>query len=124
MNINKLVEIIKERKITQEELANHCDVTRPTIKLLLEKGDGKISLVESICKYLNIHITDLIEDTQPKKIKGDNNQVNTTIGNSNNNTNAINASNAEIEALKKELSYMQALLRAKDDLIEELRKKG
>ena len=57
---NKIKELRKERKITQDELAGALGVTRQTI-ISLENGqyNASLQLAYKIAKYFELHIEDV-----------------------------------------------------------------
>ena len=57
---NRIKELRKEKKITQDELANIVGVTRQTI-ISLENGkyNASLQLAFKISKYFNMHIEDV-----------------------------------------------------------------
>ncbi len=62
---NKIKEYRKELKLSQEELANACSVTRQTINAIENnKYDPTISLAFKLAKVLGITVDDLFQEEQ------------------------------------------------------------
>jgi len=119
MNINKLKEIQKVRKITQKEISDYVGMSQTAFSQALIRGDFKISLLEKIAEFLKVPVSYFFEEgTDAKKITGDKNNVN--IGSNNSITNTVQ----DLELCKKENEQLKnELLTAKDEIIKLLRKK-
>jgi len=65
MNISKIKELLKERKITQKDLADGINMSRSNMNyILMEKQDLKIEVLEKIAKFLNVDVKYFFDDSE------------------------------------------------------------
>jgi transcriptional regulator with XRE-family HTH domain len=71
MNILRLKEILKEKKITGKELAKNVEVTEASISNIV-KGNSfpKPDLLKKIAKVLKVDIKDLFNSTLDEELNG------------------------------------------------------
>lgn len=51
--VKELLYKLRERKKTVKEMAEYCEVSRPTMLKLVNKGEGTIDLLEKARKFLS-----------------------------------------------------------------------
>lgn len=59
--IESLKRVIKQRKVTYRELATYLQISVPSVKRMMSKGEFSLSRLFKICEFLGITFTDLAE---------------------------------------------------------------
>jgi len=125
-NINKL---LKQKKITQKDLAEGIDVTRTTINNWLNKRskiDG-VSL-KLISMYLGVPVGYFFEEGETGDNITNNNNVINNVRNGNGKQtliigqkdNEIEGLQKEVQVLKEQISELKTIIGQKDQMIEQL----
>ena len=105
----KVLELLKEKKMTQTELAELAGISQPSLsKILSGKYETKIETTKKLAKALNVPISYLIDDSQK------NFENNGIIGNNNSNNNC----NADLKDIKIQLQDHEIrLLKLENELL-------
>jgi len=61
-DLNKIEILRKQKKVTQQELAEGCGFTRNGFSKMIEIADPKVSTIQAIADYFNVPITYFFED--------------------------------------------------------------
>jgi len=104
MITNNIKTVLKQRKITQAELAEKIGMTRNGLSLSLKNDDFKTSVLAKIAKALDVQVSYFFEvepELGSKKIIGNGNSVGSFNMSGNSNT------NAELMACRKEVDYLK-----------------
>lgn len=57
MNVNKIIDLYKKQRLTQEEFAEKVGISKTAIsQILLEKSNPRIKLVEKIAAYFQVPV--------------------------------------------------------------------
>ena len=123
MNINKIIDLYKSQRLTQEELAKKSGISKTALsQILLRQSNPKISIVEKIANALNVPVGYFFDDTPEPTPSG---MVQVANGHNNKQNIELNTQykkimqlehNAELlkmqmEALKKELALKDKIIK-------------
>jgi len=117
MNINKIINLYKSKRITQQELAEAIGMSKTNInQILIGKTEPKISTIEKIAEYFNVPVAYFFDDNSST---GGNNSVqigkNNVAGNISGSNNKISVS---ADQCRHEVEMLRELLKAKEHIIE------
>jgi transcriptional regulator with XRE-family HTH domain len=62
MNINKIRKLLKEKEITQNDIASQMGLSGNAISQALKKGDFKVSFLEKLAEILEVPIVCFFEE--------------------------------------------------------------
>jgi len=122
MNIKKLRDLMKIKKISQREISSKIGMTQSGFSSAVISGDFKVSTLERIAKVLEVPVGYFFDETG---INGVNQKavglnINQNSGNNNNN----NDCQKEISKLKQQVEEgLQRELKLKDEIINLLKNK-
>ncbi len=125
MNISKLHELMKLKKITQKELSNKIFLSQNAISNILQRGDLKVSVLEKIAEVLSVPVSYFFEEESGTSLNKQitNGNGNVQMNGVNNGSIKLNNAKHEIDKLKAELSGCREQLKLKDEIIELLKNK-
>ena len=117
---NKIKDIMKSKKISQEELANKIGMTKNGLNNNLTANDFKISVLEKIAKSLGVPVSYFFDEVGPvgDKIL----QINKNGINVNNGTVTLADCTHQLELMKKDIEGLKKEIELKDKIIEMLEK--
>jgi transcriptional regulator with XRE-family HTH domain len=120
LNISKIKNVLKSKKISQEELANLINMSKTNINQILKgRTDTKISTLIKIAESLNVPVSYFFDES-PAPVENSHNNTNTTISqvtNGNGNSPKVIIQANEIKSLKREIELLQDQLKEKDEII-------
>ncbi len=65
MNINKIVDLYKRHRMTQEELAEKINMSKTNLSnIILGKQEAKVSTIEAIAKYFKVPVGCFFEECE------------------------------------------------------------
>ncbi len=116
MEINKLKELLKSKKLNQRELADKIGYTQTAISQAMSRGDFKISMLEKIANVLDVPISYFFSEGNNIKIKG---HVHSGVGDIIK-ANEINSSDKELQLENKHLKEKIEGLQREIELLKEM----
>jgi len=115
MNVNKLHELIKARKITKAKLKTDARISRPALDSILAGKDCRVSSLEKLAAALRVPVSFFFDEQDDKKVinvSGKNNQLNQEGAHDN-----INAADIEVAVLHERVRALEKLLAEKERVI-------
>ncbi len=122
----KIKELLKDKKITYKELSTLTNIHEKTVaNYLNDKTPMPVNALIAIAQIIEVPVYSFFEDMENEKPYLENSKIPGTIreDDAGYQKNAGNQ-RMKIEMLKKEIAYLKALLKSKDELIEVLKKKN
>jgi transcriptional regulator with XRE-family HTH domain len=121
MNLNKLINLYKSQRITQEELASKIGMSKTALNaIILGKSDPQLTTVEKIAKALGVPVSyffDEEESTGPEiKQSAQGKNISQQV--------KLNDCESRVKILQAELDGLRRELAAKDKIIELLEKQN
>lgn len=117
-NAVKIRELCAEKRISLKELSEKIDITQNGLQSILNNNTTSIDTLLKVCNYFNVPVGYFFNEIPSI---GYYNQGIQQIANGDGNNQVINLSH-EIDVLKKENEGLKNELRAKNELIEVLKK--
>ena len=121
MKINRIIDLYKSKRMTQEELAEKSGISKTTLsQILLGQSNPTVETIEKIADALSVPVSYFFDD----EISQTGNNVTQTVhGNKNTLSNGEMAFKLELERLKEKVKVMQELIKSKDETIKEMGKR-
>ena len=122
----KIKELLKDKKITYKELSTLTNIHEKTVaNYLNDKTPMPVNALIAIAQIIEVPVYSFFEDMENGKPYFENSKIPGTVreDDAGYQKNAGNQ-RVKIEMLKKEIAYLKALLKSKDELIEVLKKKN
>ena len=112
MNINKLKNILQEKKMTYETLANLIGMTRNGLSDAINKQTIKIATLEKIANIIGVPVTYFFDDTTGATVHQ------TANGNNNNQIGiSLNECNHKVTLLEERIEGLKKEIQSKDKII-------
>ena len=119
MNTNKIYDLIKEKKISIEILANEIEMTREGLRRSLISGNIKLSKLEMIAKYFKVSMNYFFDESEATGIGViQNGHYNNITGKGDITiSHGEQACRTELEKVRDKVKSLEEQLKLKDDII-------
>ena len=113
LNLQKIRDLCKDKRVTLKELAQNIKATEAAVQYMLKDNAISMKNLEKIANFFNVPVGYFFDEPIINQVSN---------GNNNHQVIQINSLQHEIDLLKKEIEGLKNELKAKNELIEVLKK--